>query len=842
MTSFFPTTDPVLIVAIATLMFLVAPLLAERLRVPGIIGLILAGAIVGPNALGLLERDATIELLGTVGLVYLMFLAGLELDLVGFQRYRVRSFAFGAISFTMPFVLAIATMGFLGFSMPAAILIGAIVASHTLLAYPIASRLGITKNPAVTSVMGGTLLTDSVSLAVLAVIDAVASGAQGVVFWLRLAASLGLYLGVAMWAIPRLGRWFFRNAEGESTTRFFFLMTVLFVSAYMADFVGAQPIIGAFLAGLLLNRLIPDQSPLMTRVRFFGNAFFIPFFLFSVGMLFDFGALFEGTRVIVVAAALIGLVLVGKGGAALLSGRLLGFTNDQMWLMAGLSIPQAAATLAVTFVGLEIGLFDESVVSAVIVLILASSLVGATLVERMGRKIATAEEVAPYVRDTAPHRILVPLANPTTAEALMDLAFLVREPRSTEPVYPLTVVTDDAEAASRVASAERMLAHAVVYAAEADVPTNPVTRIAQNPAAGIARAVTERRITDIIIGWAGRSNAIPQVIFGNVIDQTLHLTEPQIMVCKLDVPVATHKRLIVVLPALTDYSPGFYRAAHTIKLLAVGLGVELEVWTVMQAAGDLASSRLAQRFEEVEPDVDASYSSVDGWRGLRNELRASLGPDDLVAVVSARAGTIAHTQDLERMPTELSQLGASFVIVYPSEQMLGDQPRHDLHELPPLLTEVRVLFDLPAETHREAVYQLLATAIDGEHKREALAGTLLEGEAGDAAEVLPGIVVYHARTKGVRKPMLFLGIHEQGLAHPLSKRPIHVFCILLNPTDTPTQRHLSRLAEVVEQLVGGGRLEDLVACDSMEKLREWFAASSKTNGSNGGSRDPDPAR
>jgi Kef-type K+ transport system membrane component KefB/mannitol/fructose-specific phosphotransferase system IIA component (Ntr-type) len=823
MTSFFPTTDPVLIVAIATMLFLIAPLLAERLRLPGLIGLILAGAVVGPNGLELLARDATIELLGTVGLVYLMFLAGLELDLTGFQRYRNRSLAFGAISFALPFALAIGTMGFLGFSMPAAVLIGAVVASHTLLAYPIASRLGITKDPAVTSVMGGTLLTDSLSLAVLAVVDAVASGAQGVAFWLRLAGSLGLYLGLAMWLIPRLGRWFFRSAEGESTTRFFFLMAALFVSAYSADIAGAQPIIGAFLAGLLLNRLIPDQSPLMTRVRFFGNAFFIPFFLFSVGMLFDFGALFEGTRVLIVAGALIALVLVGKGLSALLSGRMLGFTNDQGWLMAGLSIPQAAATLAVTFVGLEIGLFDEAVVSAVIVLIVVSSLIVASVAARMCQRIATAAEVAPYVQDTAPHRILVPLANPTTAEALMDVAFLVREPRSSEPLYPLTVVSDDAEASSRVARAERMLAHAVVYAAEADVPTNPVTRVAQNPAVGIARAVTERRITDIIIGWAGRTSAIPQVIFGNVIDQTLHLTEPQIMVCKLDRPLSTHQRLIVVLPALIDYSPGFYQASHTLKLIAAGLGTKLEVWTVMQASRNMAAQRLAQRFTAVEPELEATNSSFDGWTALRTELRERLTENDLVAIISARTGTVAHTQQLERMPTELSKLEASFVIVYPSERPVGDQPRHDLHELPPLLAEDRVLFDLDAEDHRSAVHRLLETTIDSEQKRETLAKVLLETDTGDAAEILPGILLFHARAKAVREPMLFLGIQPEGITHPLSKRAVNVVCILLSPADTSTQKHLAMLAEVVEQLVGGGEPETLAACASMEELRAWFA-------------------
>jgi Kef-type K+ transport system membrane component KefB/nucleotide-binding universal stress UspA family protein len=815
-----PTSNPVLIVAISMVMFLVAPLLSQRLKLPSLIGLIIAGALVGPNALGLLARDNTIELLGTVGLLYLMFVAGLELDLVGFKRYRRRSLVFGLLSFSLPLVLALLVMSVYGFSLAAALLVGAIVASHTLLAYPIASRLGITKNAAVTTVMGGTLLTDTLSLGVLAAIDGAAGGEGGLGFWLRLVGALVLYAGVLFLGLPRLGRWFFRHTDSEASIRFLFLMAVLFTSAYAAELAGAQPIIGAFLAGLVLNAQIPEQSTLMTRIRFVGNAVFIPFFLFSVGMLVDVRVIFGGPTVVLLAALLIGLVFVGKGGAALLSQRVFGFSRTQGLLMVGLSVPQAAATLAVTFVGLEIGLFDTSVVNAVIVLILVSCLVGSTLVERFGRALAVAEEKETTVPSEAPHRILIPLANPATAEALLDVALLVREKGSPEPLFPLTVVPDDERALDHVAGAERMLAHAVVQAAEAEIPATPMTRVAHNRASGIVRAATERRATDIIIGWNGQRSA-PRAIFGSVIDQLLEQTDQQVMVCKLDHPVGTLKRVLVVLPPLIDYNPGFYGAVRTLKRLTQQLGAELLVLAVQ---GD--TERFQARFEEVEPEVEISYQGITSWPALRRTLREERLQDDLVVVMSARRGTAAYSSLLERLPGELSGLAASFIVLYPSEQELeSTRGAAGVHTL---LSEERVLFSLGTLRYDEAIEKLLETVPLNPPftaPRPKVLRMLTQDDVGYASEVLPGVLISHARVQGLKEPLMCLGLSRRGVSHYASSHVVHVIVLLLSPLDLPAQEHLARLAEVTEQLAQSGRISELVSSRSMPELRAWFERS-----------------
>jgi len=438
-----PLVNPVLVLAVATAAFLVAPFLGRWARLPSIVVLIGLGAVVGPSGLGLLPRGETIVLLGTLGLLYLLFQAGLELDLRGFLRHRRRSLVLGVSSFALPLLLAVVIMPWLGFGTAAVLLLGAIVASHTLLAYPVAARLGIARDPAVTTAVGGTLITDTLSLTLLAVVSGLAVGDGGPWVVPRLLGTLAVTAVAIVTLLPRMARWFFRRTDGEASVRYVFMLTAMLASAAAAEAAGASPIIGAFLAGLALNRLVPNASTVMARVRFVGDAIFVPFFLLSVGMLVDVRVL-ASLETLALAAVLTAIVFVGKGGSALLAGRLLGFERRQGWLMVGLTVPQAAATLAVTFVGLELGLFGPAMVNAVIALILVSCLVGATVVDRAGRALVLARP-AGLGEGEAPHRVLIPVSNPATAERLLDVAFLLREAGSEEAVYPASVVRDEGD-------------------------------------------------------------------------------------------------------------------------------------------------------------------------------------------------------------------------------------------------------------------------------------------------------------------------------------------------------------------------------------------------------------
>ena len=669
-----PVEDPILIFALAMLVFLIAPLVLERYKLPGIIGIILVGAAVGPNGIGLLDRDDTFILLGEVGLVYLMFIAGLEIDLNQFVEYKDRSIVFGLFSFTIPQVLGTAVgMYVLGLALGPALLFGAIFSSHTLLAYPIVNRLGIVKNEAMTATIGGTILTDTLALLVLAVVVATADGTPGMAFWLQLGIGLPIFFVGAWLAVPRIGRWFFRTADQESYFDFLFVMSVLFVCAFLAELIGVKHIIGAFLAGLALNRLIPETGPLMNRIEFVGNALFIPFFLLSVGMLVDARALFEGVDTLVIAGSILALVVVAKLAASFATGQIYGYTNTEMLGMFGLSVGQAAAALAIVLIGFDEGIpgFDQSMINAVVLMILVVSLLSPTVVERAGQNIRRAAEQADYEPSEAPQRILIPFSRQSQyKEQLLDFAFLLRDPRSEEAMYALSVVPPGDGAEAEVAEVEESLEGAEEYAAGAEIEIESQTRVNHNPASGIVNAVLENRITTLVIGWDG-ARSRRQNVFGSVIDQVLRRTEQLVFVSRVREPVNTTERLVVLLPPGIDHSSGFYEVVHHIKVLSEHTGAE-----ILGLAVDGNGEQFERLFELVEPEAPVEIASLDGWDGLLEYLRDDVRAGDLVVCVSARRGTIAWNDKLQTLPKSISTLvDGNFVVVYPATAQRTDDRR-----------------------------------------------------------------------------------------------------------------------------------------------------------------------
>jgi Kef-type K+ transport system membrane component KefB/nucleotide-binding universal stress UspA family protein len=658
-----PITDPVLIVAVAMAMFLVAPLVMERLRLPGLIGVIVSGAVVGPNGLNLLARDQTIVLLGTVGLLYLIFMAGIAIDLHGFRRYRNRSLAFGAVSFLVPQAFGTAVGLMLGYSLAGSLLLGSMFGSHTLVAYPIAIRYGIAKNPAVTTAVSGTIITDTTALLVLAVVAASTRGALDAPFWARLLLMLGAYAALVWYGLPRLGRWFFRNEQTSALAEYAFVLTALFGGAYLARVAGVEAIVGAFLVGLALNRLLPEQGQLTNRIQFVGEAFFIPFFLLSVGMLADVRVLAGDVRTWQVMLAMTLSVVLFKGGAALLMRRVFGYSRAEGWTMAGMTIPQAAATLAVTLIGVQVGLLDEAVLNGAILMIIATCVLGPWLVEKYGREIALLEEQRPYDPAEAPQRIMVPVANPATAEDLMDLAFVVREQGSDEPLYPLAVAPpEDGGSGAQVATAEKMLNRVAAYAAGAGVDVVPVTRIDHNFANGIVRGMRENRASTLIVGWDGKRSQ-RRGIFGTVLDQVLEQSRQQVLVAKLGHPLNTTDRIVLLVPAGTDHLHGFPQAVRTLKLLTNRLGARIHGYIVGAPVKPFRSY-----FENVKPDAPITLELGGSWPATVQRLADELKPDDLVVVLSARRGAVSWNPWLERLPARLADLvPESFVIFYPAE-------------------------------------------------------------------------------------------------------------------------------------------------------------------------------
>ncbi|MGM0744953.1 cation:proton antiporter [Rhodohalobacter sp.] len=810
-----PFEDPVIIFALVMLIILLAPIAAKRLKLPAIVGLILAGTIVGPGLLGLIERDFTIELLGTVGLLYLMFMAGLSLDLIQFEKLRNKSIGFGLGSFLLPQLAALAAgVYLLDYSIATSLLLGSIVGSHTLLAYPIAERLGITKNMGVTMSMGGTLVTDTLSLGVLAVVAGSVGDSSGPGYWTGFAASVIAFVAISVLLLPRLGRWFFRNVKSQENMDYIFLVAILFTTAFFAELAGLAPIIGAFLAGLLLNRLVPASGTLMSRVQFVGNALFIPFFLISVGMLVDvsvLGSLDVWLKAIVFSV----LVFAGKGLASFGITKLYKFSKEEGYVIYGLTTPQSAATLAVTLIGYDLGFFDSTAVNAVVIMILLTCLVGPWLVEKYGREVAIQEDKKPYKSSEAPQRILVPLANPETSDALLDIAFMVRNQKMDQPLYPLTVAREGRDAEAQVARGEKMLSHAVIHAAAADVPVNPVTRLDLNIAKGIARAVSEMRISNIIIGWNGQISA-KQKIFGSILDQLLEEVQTMIMVSKIEQPVNTSKRIVVAVPPFAEFEPGFTEAVRSLKLMADQIGDELVIMTTKAR-----QSFVKPRVNDIQPEPEVTFEAIEKWVDLPAWYDGFKEEGDLFVLLSARDGAISWRPGLDRLPRVIAQRypGLSFITVYPAQiqpRLNGDTSQPEKLQL---LQKKRIKVGLDKGESEEILEQII-------HKDPAfddinlsrITKRLLKNSADYTPEVMPGVLLYEAHTSKVEEQLLFVGVSRDELNLKQVAHPAHVILILLSPKTYSVDQHLEGVNEVAQLIKPGKNLLKVKEAESAEKV------------------------
>ncbi len=819
-----PATNPVIVFAAVMVIVLLVPPALRRVGVPapGLVGLILAGAIVGEHGLNLLERSKTVGLIGTVGLLYLMFTAGLSMDLGQFERTRGRSIGFGLLSFFIPQLMAFGVgMFMLEFTALQAALLGSIVGSHTLLAYPVIKRLGITRNRAVTVAMGGTILTDGIALAVLAGVVAyqTAEDGIGIGFWMRFAGLLLVFVAAVVFGLPALGRWFFRTVRERGEMEFVFLLAALFITASLSQYVGLAPIVGAFLAGLALNRLVPDTGPLMSRVHFVGEALLIPFFLLSVGMLVDVRVLTGSAEVWVYALAFSAMVFIGKAGAAKLAELMFGLRSSEGWTMAGLTIPQAAATLAVTLIGFQIGLFNDMVVNAVVVLMLASCLVGPWMVERFGRRVALEEADEPIeTGDGGPQRILVPLANPATADALMDVAFMLRRADSPEPIYPLTVARDGPDVEEQVAAGERLLSHAVVHAAAAGAPVLPTTRVDYNVAQGIERAVRERRISTLIIGWNGQVTS-RQAVLGSILDQILQSPQQTMVICRFAddaPPLNTTRRVLAIVPRFVERERGFGEALRMLKTLAKEVGAA----SVLLAAPRIAIERVGKAAESCPPQIDVNPLPIQPGASLLESIEASLRTDDLVLLISSRPGRLSWSHELARLPHLLARElpKQNFLIVYPSEaQPLRTAERPLRSE--PLLSEVRIGVDVPGDRVDAALEQLLKPHFsDRLHVLTNIHAELMRSMSEIAMEVMPGVVLLHRHVERVTSPIVFIGISQSGLSVPGVKSPAKVILVLLSPIDLPPDEHLAALAEIARMMSQPRVLDQLLAATNPKSV------------------------
>jgi len=551
-----PVTDPFLVFSVILLIALLVPILLHKTRTPSIIGLIIIGIIIGPNAFNIIGNNDIVKLFSKVGLLYIMFLAGLEIEFTEFRKNSLKSIVFGILTFIVPF-----TMGYylsvylLSLSKMVSVLIGILLASNTLIAFPTAKKLSISRTPSVNTAISGTVIADTLVLVVLAFFSAVTISGKDIFSSIGIfIVSFSLLLVLVFWGVPKISKWFFNSIPVDAQSQFLFVISILFISSFAAEITGAEPIIGAFFAGLALNRVIPRSSHLMSYIDLVGNALFIPVFLISVGMIVDLASIFDDYIILVYAALLIIVAITGKLIPAWITRLLFRLSVNEMYTIFGLTTARAAAALAIALVGFNYRLINKELFNAVILLILVSSLISSVITERFGRKLAL-DETDQGFNETGPYteRFLVPAANPDTLPRLIEMAVYLRSPATKEPLFSLNVKKNDLEQNKALTDTLEKVSS---YAGTVGVQLERLYRTDVSVHHAIINASNDLGVTKVILGWSGRSIEMNK-LFGNILDALLKGVKIEVMVCNLPHPLNTVEEVRVFVPENAENETGF---------------------------------------------------------------------------------------------------------------------------------------------------------------------------------------------------------------------------------------------------------------------------------------------
>ena len=657
--SLFPVTEPTWIYLGVLSIVLFAPLLFNKLRLPHIIGMILAGLMIGENGFNIIERDESFELFGEVGLYYIMFLASLEINMQEMKQAKGGALLMGLAVFAIPIALGLLANTFiLGYSnFMTSLLLASMYASYTLISYPIVARYGLSRLRSVNFVVGGTIITDTLTLFVLAIIVGISKGEADVWFVLLMFVKLIAVAAIIIFLFPRIARYFFRNYN-DSVIQYIFVMMLLFLGAGLMKLAGMEGILGAFITGLVLNRLIPHSSPLMRRIDFVGNAIFIPFFLIGVGMMIDISVLFEGSSSLIVAAVMVATALTGKWIASFMVSKVYSMSPGERNLMFGLSTSQAAATLAAAIVGNKIGLLNDDVLNGTILLILVTCIVSSIVADRASRGLILSGKALNAPVAVSSKKTLLALANPNMVDRLMDLALLVRKEHSAIPLSAITVVLDEDK--QRQHDGAKVLDQAANIAASVNVPLLTKMRLTTNLAHGIVHEVKENDYRELILGFHKKETANDSFL-GNVLPEVLNSIDCQVVMARMNIPLNTVRTIHITFPAKAEFEAGFSYWVEETARMSSGLGCK-----IMYHGHPDTLARIKAELTKHAP-ITASFFETDGGNDLKR-LAQVIHKDHLLIIVSARKGSISYRPSLDHIFVQLQRdyQDTSILLIYPS--------------------------------------------------------------------------------------------------------------------------------------------------------------------------------
>ncbi len=658
-----PLTDPIPIFLLVLLIILCAPLL-NRIRIPHIIGLILAGMALGPFALNVLDNDASFELFGKVGILYIMFLAGLEIDLNTFRRNSAKGVVFGVFTFLIPLIIGVlSSIYLLGFDWLTALLLSSVYASHTLIAYPVASKMGVAKSRAVSIGVAGTIVAVTISLFLLAVVVALHGGHSDWVYWLKFVGSTLLFAAIVFFVLPKIARLFLRRVS-DNVAQYIFVLAVVFFASLLAEAAGLEGILGAFFAGLMLNRLVPSVSPLMNRIEFVGNAIFIPFFLISIGMMIDLGAFAHSFDGLIVALIMTAVVLFSKWLAAFVTQKTFRMRNSEGQLLFGLSVGHAAVTLAVVMIGFRLGMFDENVLNGSVLMILFTCAASTIVTEKGARKIATEElSVETTAQKLGAERVLIPLSKEETVRQLIDLGTLLKPAADKKALYAINVHSGESDEVR----SQKLLEQAAALASATDNRLTTISKSGVNIANCIIESVAEHGITDILLNEHKKSSFV-DTFFGSNIEQLIKECSENIFVCSSNKPVSTVRRIVVAVPEKAELEIGFGLWLDRIKNIAINLSIP-----IMFFVNNTTREILKTRCEQYK-GLQVKFSELASWEDFLMVTKAVRSSDSVI-IIAARRRTLSYHPLFEKLPYYLTKYftNNNFAIVFPKQATMTEK-------------------------------------------------------------------------------------------------------------------------------------------------------------------------
>jgi Kef-type K+ transport system membrane component KefB len=674
-----PLKNPVLVFSLLLFIILLSPIVLRKVKIPAIIGLIISGVIIGPHGLGLIgaktmESEGSIKLFSTIGLLYIMFMAGLELDLNEFKKYRKKSIAFGALTFFVPITLGFPLCYYgLGLSQTASWLTASMFATHTLVAYPIISKYGLTKNKTVAITVGGTILTDSAVLILLAIISSSTEGNLDGAFWLRLITSLTLFSLIMFFLIPRIAKWFFSKLDSEKTSQYIFVLSIVFFSAFLAEVAGVEHIIGAFVAGLVLNRLIPHNSILMNRIEFIGNSLFIPFFLIFVGMVVDYKVFFNGTWPLIIAGVLTTFAIISKWLAAYFTQLIYKMTGTERQIIFGLSTSHAAATLAIIMVGYNDGngILDINIVNGTILLILFTCMTASFVTENAGKKllIELAENEPEESNETRLRNkhLMVSMNELAGNEALIDFALLVSDPKVINPISIVSVYPNNEYAERMIRKSRKSLEEIVKHFSGHESKINTIATIDYNLSSGIAR-VSKELVTDIVVINDSRSMNLLKRVVGDDRAHLLDVCDKTVFFCQFEKPFVSYNRILVVCPLLAELESSFNLWVERVLRFSKELNCPIDLY-----ASEATFEKWLKVAEVNKINVKCNFFIIEELDDffLLNGRNSS---DDLFVFCSARKGSISYQIGVDAFPSKFERgyPENDTLIIFPSQNTVDN--------------------------------------------------------------------------------------------------------------------------------------------------------------------------